>query len=165
MTWTMEWINQQVELYQNQERAHYEAYAELLKSLLRRACEMHAPMAQVQSRAKMPASFAEKCIRKYPQYEEPVFELTDLCGARVITHSQIEADKVCHFIRSQFTIDEANSEDTKERLQTSEFGYRSVHFVVQVPQDIINSLSLSREEEIWLKKADETAPGIAGRRH
>ena len=106
MTWTMEWINQQVELYQKQERAHYEAYAELLKSLLKRACEMHAPMAQVQSRAKMPASFAEKCIRKYPQYEEPVFELTDLCGARVITHSQIEADMICHFIRSQFTIDE-----------------------------------------------------------
>ncbi|MBL9132693.1 MAG: NUDIX domain-containing protein, partial [Verrucomicrobiaceae bacterium] len=84
----------------------------------------------VEARAKAVASFAEKIVRKR-KYTDPLRQITDLCGVRVITQIRSEMEEVCAFIRRHFIIDEANSLDTLSRLQNAEFGYRSVHFVAQ----------------------------------
>lgn len=84
----------------------------------------------VEARAKEVASFAEKIVRKR-KYSDPLRQITDLCGVRVIAQIRSEMEEVCAFIRRHFIIDEANSMDTLSRLQNAEFGYRSVHFVAQ----------------------------------
>jgi hypothetical protein len=56
--------------------------------------------------------------------------MTDLCGARVITHFSKQVHEICHFIEENFEIDRENSLDLKSRLSVSEFGYRSIHYVV-----------------------------------
>lgn len=125
------WHKQQVNLY-IEEFPHYQQYADVLLEVLGKACKTIAPLAIVQARPKSVSSFAEKAVRKAHKYKEPVRQITDLCGARVITRIQEEADEICQFIRENFAIDEANSLDTRTRLKVSEFDYLSVHFVVQV---------------------------------
>jgi tetratricopeptide (TPR) repeat protein len=63
----------------------------------------------------------------------------------VITSTQEESDRVCRFIRENFIIDEANSEDVKSRLRTGEFGYLSVHYIVQVRSNKLLGVKLSRK--------------------
>ncbi len=108
----------------------YESFAATLEKNLRDAMRQICPEAIVQCRPKSVASFAEKILRKN-KYNDPLADITDLCGARIITQIKPEVDAVCEFIRTSFAIDEANSVDTLTRLRASEFGYRSVHFVVR----------------------------------
>src|SRR5437016_4060341 len=112
------------------EQEIYKSYAVFLDKTLSQAMEIYAPGAMVKTRAKSAGSFAEKAIRK--NYDNPIHQSTDLCGARVITLTLQQAEVVCRFIREAFVVDEANSDDKSRLLHPSEFGYLSVHFVVQV---------------------------------
>jgi ppGpp synthetase/RelA/SpoT-type nucleotidyltranferase len=145
-----EWHRRQVEAFAA-ERPIYQTYAHTLQSLLVRVCRAIAPMAIVQARAKTLPSFAEKAVRKRAKYSDPLHQLTDLCGARVITETQDEVNRVCQFIRAHFLIDEANSDDKRALLGASEFGYLSVHFVVQMPPEIDG---VQTPPEIGARKAE-----------
>ncbi|MBW2646569.1 MAG: hypothetical protein JRE23_10390 [Deltaproteobacteria bacterium] len=151
-----------------QMRKRYKEYASFLDNVLKRACEKYAPLAIVQVRAKTLPSFAEKAIRKLPKSEalnsftsakqwteffDPVNEFTDLCGARVITQTQHEADRICQFIRNNFTIDEVNSEDKRMELSPDQFGYLSVHYIVQIP-DLESILDVTADQKIAQLKAE-----------
>jgi ppGpp synthetase/RelA/SpoT-type nucleotidyltranferase len=125
------WHKNQINMYVD-EFPHYEVYAQVLERILKRACELYAPLAIVQTRAKSVSSFGEKAIRKAYKYKCPVVQITDLCGARVITQTQEEANEICEFIKTNFIVDEANSLDVRTRLKETEFGYLSVHYVVQI---------------------------------
>jgi ppGpp synthetase/RelA/SpoT-type nucleotidyltranferase len=114
------------------EQERYRKYATALGDILRKACELHAPGGIVETREKSLASFAEKAARKADKYDHPVRQLTDLAGARVIVSTQDQVRAICRFIREHFTVDEANSLDASGRLADDRFGYRSVHFVLQL---------------------------------
>ena len=146
------WHKDQVDLY-TAEYPRYEAYASVLKEILERACRIYAPLAIVQVRPKSVASFAEKAARKAFKYPNPVHQITDLCGARVITRTQEEADEICEFIRANLAVDEANSLNTRARLTAKEFDYLSLHFVVQMKGDPLLGVA-PRIETIGARKAE-----------
>jgi ppGpp synthetase/RelA/SpoT-type nucleotidyltranferase len=110
----------------------YQQYARTLDQMLKAICRTYAPLAIVQARAKTFSSFAEKMARKAGRYSALGIGPTDLCGARVITETQGEVERVSEAIRQAFLIDEENSVDVRTRLKSSEFGYLSVHYVVQL---------------------------------
>ena len=141
-----QWHRQQIRQF-GKMHPSYEKYAIFLNKVLARACKKYAPQAIVQTRAKTLSSSAKKAIRKLPKSEaidgftsvrqwkeffDPVNEFTDLCGARVVTQTQYEVDRICQFIRDNFVIDEDNSEDKRAELRHDQFGYLSVHYIVQV---------------------------------
>ncbi len=128
------WHRGQIEAYQA-EFPVYKTYAGVLEQVLKGACSLYAPLGIVQVRPKSLSSFAEKAVRKAHKYADPVRQLTDLCGARVICQTDEEVLRIRDFIRAHFRVDEANSEDTVVRLRQTEFGYRSIHFVVQMDRD------------------------------
>lgn len=139
----------------SKERSVFETFALVLNDILTAAVKIHAPNSIVQSRAKNVSSYAEKIIRKN-KYNDPLTEITDLCGARVITHTQDQVNKICNFIRENFLIDEANSVDVKERLRIQEFGYRSVHFIVSPVKEEILGVNIpqiirNRKAEIQVR--------------
>ena len=109
----------------------YVTYADTLQQVLEKAAGQCAPLAIVQARPKAIASFAEKIQRKKGKYRDPVNQITDLCGGRVITHTQSELQAVCEFIEEHFDVDWENSVDVCQRLKPAEFGYRSIHYIVQ----------------------------------
>ena len=124
-----EWHKYQVEKYSS-EKPYYEDYSKTLKRIMGKICEIYAPLAIVMAREKSLPSFAEKALKK--DEENPAYKFTDLCGARVITETQKEVNNICRFIESNFEIDVENSLDALSRLKTAEFGYRSIHYIVQL---------------------------------
>jgi ppGpp synthetase/RelA/SpoT-type nucleotidyltranferase len=125
-----DWVALHVPRFRS-ERRYYQRYAVKLKAILDIAVPKLAPMALVEARAKTVPSFAEKILRKRPLYKDPLLDMTDLCGARVITFTDAEKQAVCEFIRENFEIDWTNSETESQRHKPSDFGYRSTHYIVQ----------------------------------
>jgi ppGpp synthetase/RelA/SpoT-type nucleotidyltranferase len=151
------WHRDQIKSYKREVKAKtYEDYAKTLEKILKRACKIHAPTAIVQARAKSVSSFAEKALRRCrsgePDGKDPVNLFLDLCGARVITNTQAQVDAIVGFIRDNFVIDRDKSQDTAVRLRPTEFGYRSVHLIVQAPRGKI--LGVSIPPKIGCRKAE-----------
>jgi len=126
---TPEWIDDQISGFKSVRR-QYTQYAKALKAELERAADELVPLAIVTARAKTIESFAEKAGRKYAKYRDPVERMTDLCGARVIVPTRRGVEAICRFVEDHFEIDRENSVAIAQRLKPTEFGYRSVHYVV-----------------------------------
>ncbi|MBN1303176.1 MAG: hypothetical protein JXA13_01980 [Anaerolineales bacterium] len=133
-----EWVHEQIGLYQ-QVSSRYAACAETLQQVLTKAAKMHGISVIIQTRPKAIASFAEKIQRKKHKYRDPLLRLTDLCGGRVITQTQDELKLMCEFIVENFELDRANSVTVEQRLKPSEFGYRSIHYIVQFKPGVFPS--------------------------
>jgi putative GTP pyrophosphokinase len=132
-------------------RQVYTDFARLLEQILQKAVDQFGYLALVQARAKKVVSFSNKIILK-DKYKNPLTDMTDLCGARVIVHFQSQVAKVCGFIKENFEIDEANSLDLKSKLKVNEFGYRSIHYIVTPKKDSI--LGVPVDEKFRTLKAE-----------
>ncbi|HLW68264.1 MAG TPA: RelA/SpoT domain-containing protein [Gemmataceae bacterium] len=140
-----EWYRTQIARF-NETRLVYEKLAEAMRAVLQQETQRLGLLAIVQARAKTLPSFAEKIIRK--KYTDPFLEMTDFCGARVITLTLNEVATVSRFVESHFHVFPEDSEDKLEKLTAAEFGYLSRHYVVAfksgmfsedlVPPDLIN---------------------------
>lgn len=124
-----EWTRCQVEQYM-EHYDNYKLFADTLEKVLRQIAKIYDPLAIIQTRAKAVSSFAEKCQRKKEKYKDPVNQLTDLCGGRMIVHTAEQVKEISDFIKQHFEIDQENSIDVTQRLKPAEFGYRSVHYIV-----------------------------------
>jgi len=125
-------------------RERYVAYAAVLKRVLEDACAVSFPEAFVQSRAKTVSSFAEKCVRKYHKYKNPVDQLSDLCGARIILQTLEQVRAVKEFIEDNFIVHERD--DKTLSLGEETFGYRDMHYVVSIDPDGDDALTITDEE-------------------
>ena len=102
---------------------------ELLKALLRiRSIDTQL----IESRTKDTGSFREKISRSSKRYVDPIREVTDLSGIRIIVYYEEDLDIVCQLIENEFEIDRSNSIDKRTVLRPEEFGYQSIHFVVKL---------------------------------
>ncbi len=102
-----------------------------LKNFLTLKVRAFIPTAEVNARPKDSVSFAGKLIKK-DKYTDPFHQVTDLVGARVVLHLESEVDAVCQWIVKNFEVDRANSGDKLRDLGADKFGYRSVHYVVEM---------------------------------
>ncbi|MGD2215748.1 MAG: RyR domain-containing protein [Gemmatimonadales bacterium] len=140
-----QWLAGQVKEYRKKKYPRYKRCAEVLAEVLQLAGRELAPLAIVQTREKSVASFAEKALRKMHKYSDPVNQLTDLCGGRVIARTRSEVDAYCEYIKSHFEIDWDNSLDTSQRLKPSEFGYRSIHYIIKFRDDVDYGTKIPKE--------------------
>jgi len=140
---TPELHREQIAKYSRQYPA-FETYAKVLDRVLRNACRVSFPDALVQSRAKSLSSFAEKVARKFDKYPDAVNQMTDLCGARVLVQTTEQVKAVRRFIEANFRIIECD--DKSEHLARGEFGYRDMHYIVELRDDHNGTLGLSEEE-------------------
>ena len=125
------WYQEQIEHYLRV-APRYKELAKVLGSILTALADQYARHAIVQTRPKSLSSFAEKIIRKRAETRDPVNDFTDLCGGRVITHTQTEVTAICAYIEQHFDIDWDNSVNIDQRLKPTEFGYRSIHYIVSL---------------------------------
>lgn len=114
---------------------NYKEYAKLLDRVLSDGKKRLAPLGIVQTRPKSIPSFAEKIVRKRELYTDPIHQMTDLCGGRIICRTRSEVDSFCHYLEANFNIDLENSMDISKRLSPTEFGYRSIHYIVTFRKD------------------------------
>lgn len=159
------WYEGQIENFELVE-PRYKELAQVLYNILDALAKRYAPLAIVQTRPKSVSSFAEKIIRKQDETRDPVNDFTDLCGGRVITHTQTEVTAICTYIEKQaepsdpdrvFDIDWDNSFNIDQRLKAAEFGYRSVHYIVSLhrPGSItVGGVSIDVPETVAELKAE-----------
>lgn len=81
----------------------------------------------VEARAKTLESFREKVTREGKSYNDPLNEITDLCGVRVIVRTLEDVDRVSSLISQEMTINRADSATKGDEFDPDRFGYRSVH--------------------------------------
>lgn len=138
-----EWLQAQVRAYASL-FPNYERYAQALRRVLERAVRAAFPEAVVQARAKSVSSFAEKAARKWEKYPDPVNQLTDLCGGRVIVQTLSQVESVRQFVDTNFAIVE--TEDIGRRLGDQEFGYRDRHYIIRLDPAKARSIGFSDDE-------------------
>lgn len=84
----------------------------------------------IESRTKEVSSFRDKVTRASKAYSNPMSEITDLSGLRIITYYQSDAVLIRDLIEAEFEVDSANT--VEHSPSGSEFGYRSAHYVVRI---------------------------------
>jgi len=89
----------------------------------------------VESRTKEVQSFIGKIEArnsgKEAKFGDPLREITDLVGVRIITYYREDVDVVGEIIRKNFQVDKATVVD-RAGDEVDRFNYRSVHFIVRV---------------------------------
>src|SRR5262249_37485416 len=90
---------------------------------------------QIEARTKDVNSFTERISRKRAKYKNPLREITDLVGIRMITYYLEDVVRVGEILKNEFQIDATNSVDKAAGLDPDRFGYTSVHYVVSLSPD------------------------------
>lgn len=117
-------------------QSSYSVLSDKIKSLITDiAREKQIAIHAIECRVKSIESFSEKISRKGKVYKDPLNEITDLCGVRVILYYQEDVDALCSAIRSELEVDSKNSIDKRAQLKSDQFGYMSVHIVCGVGKD------------------------------
>ena len=98
------------------------------------------PVHNIEARAKDVASFSRKASKKKedkkPKYTDPLSQITDLTGVRIITYTLADANQVSDFISSNFEVVERTDVGEK-RFKEGKFGYQSIHFLIRYSADRI----------------------------
>jgi putative GTP pyrophosphokinase len=132
-------------------RPIYERYCSKIETLLEELLSAGSITYHVvESRAKSVDSFAEKLKRQGKEYLDPLREITDLAGMRIILYYTNDVIKVNDLIETEFSVDRERSLDKKTVLAPDQFGYLSVHKIVRI------SPSRARLAE-WAHSYDLTA--------
>jgi ppGpp synthetase/RelA/SpoT-type nucleotidyltranferase len=108
--------------------------ARILDECLRkRQIKVHS----VQHRAKEPESVGRKAATpserdpNQPKYANPIIDITDLAGVRVITYFPGTLADIDTLLRDEFEIVE-RSDKSEELIAGERFGYQSIHYLVRV---------------------------------
>lgn len=109
----------------------YERFTRKLKDLLEILLEANAiEYDDIRCRTKTVESLRDKIEDR--SYADPLNEITDLSGVRIIVHRLSDVPKVRRLIKGDFDVDRKNSKDKIEDLRVEQFGYRSVHLIVRM---------------------------------
>jgi len=91
---------------------------------------------QISGRTKDFESLSSKIDYKEGKYSS-LYEITDIVGLRIISYLESDIDKIAEVITSEFLIDSINSSD-KRIQEVSSFGYKSLHLVASLNNQITN---------------------------
>jgi ppGpp synthetase/RelA/SpoT-type nucleotidyltranferase len=113
------------------ERPLYVQFADRLYELLERLLhETPIEVASLERRAKTVDSFVGKLYRKGQKYRDPLNEVTDLAGVRIITYYHEDLEAVGALVVAEFDVDEANSIAPAQSMEPDRFGYVAPSYVV-----------------------------------
>lgn len=126
-----DWINEYRKI-----RPSYINYCNKLKTLLsdlllNSSIKYHV----IEGRPKTIESYSEKLSRAGKKYKNPLHEITDLCGLRIIVYYEDDIDKICALIDKEFNVDELKSIDKRASLNVDQLGYLSVHKIVSLSDE------------------------------
>jgi ppGpp synthetase/RelA/SpoT-type nucleotidyltranferase len=137
--------------------SHYQVYrdfaAEVQRIVTNNLLYKEIKVQVVQARAKEVASFQEKCKKRahkgdgeddtnrpcfHPKYSDPLQQITDLAGIRIIAFSLRDVELIRKIILELFE----HQEDTDkglERVKNNDFGYKSIHILAKISQNRLSS--------------------------
>jgi ppGpp synthetase/RelA/SpoT-type nucleotidyltranferase len=115
-------------------RPIYKRLANKVEAVLREVFDMeNISYHIVTSRAKEIDSVQIKSNND--KYNNPISQIQDFAGIRVITYVEDEVEQVCKVIEKNFKIDKENSSNKSDDLGIDKVGYKSVHYVATLKND------------------------------
>ncbi len=119
--------NIEIQKLVNEHSSYTTMLNELVKSLLK---TNHIKYHIVECRTKSTESLNEKIRLK--NIKSVTNEITDISGIRIILYYQDDVDKVSKLITDNFEVDKPNSINKAELYDSNQFGYLSIHYIVQL---------------------------------
>jgi len=116
-------------------RDRYARFAAAVEAILRMALR-DLPVHNISARAKDLDRFASKAAKPdpidpaKPKYSDPLTQIEDLAGARIITYVLRTLPVVEAVVAREFDVSE-RSDKADQLLEKASVGYRSVHLIVQ----------------------------------
>jgi ppGpp synthetase/RelA/SpoT-type nucleotidyltranferase len=122
-------------------RSLYEDFAWVVRDILQDAIERKSlKISSIEARAKKFDSFGEKAITpsdrnpEKPKYLNPMEDITDLAGVRIITFFPRHVELVGDCIREEFDVVEC-VDHVATRQQEERLGYLSVHYLIRLKEN------------------------------
>ena len=119
-------------------RSLYDAFAKTVHDILQQSiAAAQLNIASIEHRAKQVDSFGRKAAEplaeetEKPKYAEPLKQITDMAGVRVITFFPRTIEEADQVIRDQFRVLEVSNKADLLK-QEERFGYQSVHYIVSI---------------------------------
>lgn len=110
---------------------YYEQFTILIEDYIRNLLNNNQiAFHSITSRTKGIESVSKK-IELKNKYQK-LNEVTDLVGIRIITYYCDTVDQISRLIEKEFIVDRDNSIDKRKTIDPDRFGYRSLHYVVQI---------------------------------
>lgn len=117
-------------------RPNYVAFTERIRSLIEELLQVNNIKAHlIEGRAKTVDSFREKIRRPGKHYTEPLDELSDLSGIRVIVNYLEDVEKVAKIISTEFEIVKFENSHLASEYSPDKFGYISHHSIVTLTKN------------------------------
>ena len=117
-------------------REGFEKMCEVIMTLIQKLLdENDIHVNSMQARVKSEESLVGKLELKGMKYRS-LDDVTDICGARVITYSTAEVDKIAVLVETLFEIDWDNSVDKRKTHSLDSFGYNSLHYICRIPESV-----------------------------
>ena len=116
-------------------RPGYKAFEVKMKALVAELIEnKKIKIHTLESRTKSIGSFHEKITRPGKRYNDPINELSDLIGLRVITYYMDDVPLICDLFKEEFHVYSEECIDKQVGYNANEFGYISVHLVISLKE-------------------------------
>ena len=135
-------------------RPLYQEFTNVVKNVLSEAMKArHIKIHSIEARAKEIDSFGDKASMpspndpSKPNYGNPLYEITDLAGVRVIVFLPRTLDIIDKIIQEQFHIIE-RTDKTQILIREEKFGYSSIHYLAQFKENRTNLLEYSRFKDL-----------------
>jgi len=114
-------------------RPHYITFTERMESLINELLKLSKIKVHlIEARTKSIDSFRKKIQKPEKLYIDPLNELTDLSGIRVIVYYQDDVEKVAQVIKEAFTLIELETSHQSNNYSANEFGYLSLHYIIKL---------------------------------
>lgn len=84
----------------------------------------------ITQRLKEKDSYLNKCKKEC--YLNPIEEIMDVAGIRIIAYTNNDVKKICEVIKQEFKIDDNNSGNKIDKMDEDKVGYLSVHFIAEL---------------------------------
>lgn len=121
------------EQWYDKNKALYDRFSQEVEEIITKILKLNnIPYQSVGHRVKEKESFLNKC--KNEKYINPIKQITDVSGIRIIAYTNQDVSNICKILRDEFRIDEGNSGNKAEMLDTDKVGYLSVHYILQLSE-------------------------------
>jgi len=135
----LQWYDKNKDLYERCAKTKMDIITQILES-------KNIPYHSITYRVKDRESYRNKC--ENDKYTDPVKEIMDLSGIRIIAYTNNDVHKICEIIEEEFIIDEENSMDKHDIMSENQVGYLSVHFIAKLKESRTNLIEYKDYEEI-----------------
>lgn len=115
-------------------RPLYKSFTDRVRTLIADLLRQYGVRVQsVEARAKSVSGLLEKVQRADKMYRDPLREVTDLSGVRIIAYYNRDVETIGQILSREFRVDCEHSIDKAQSLGADQFGYQSIHYILQVP--------------------------------